>query len=126
MMVRMMIGRNAAVFSLLLFWTAGTSGGGEFLLEHWTTETGLPQMNVQCYAPTRDGFLWAGTWDGLARFDGLSWKTYRTAGYPLLPHNNCIALAEATDGTLWIGTRACLVGLRGSEWRTCANAKLRS
>ena len=35
------------------------------------TEDGLPQNSVTALVQTRDGYLWVGTFNGLARFDGL-------------------------------------------------------
>src|SRR5229473_1645698 len=37
----------------------------------WQTDDGLPQNSVHAIAQTADGFLWVGTHEGLARFDGV-------------------------------------------------------
>jgi ligand-binding sensor domain-containing protein len=37
----------------------------------WTTEHGLPQNSVTAITQTPDGYLWLGTFGGLARFDGV-------------------------------------------------------
>ena len=59
---------------------AWLSGGGIFLtpvsaapnyfIGAWQTEDGLPQNSVTAVVQTRDGYLWLGTYSGLARFDG--------------------------------------------------------
>ncbi len=38
--------------------------------QHYTTEDGLPQNYVSYLAQDHDGFIWVGTLNGLARFDG--------------------------------------------------------
>src|SRR5438445_493266 len=47
-----------------------------FRVKHWTTEDGLPEDRIGCIKQTRDGYLWIGTWTGLARFDGLRFTVF--------------------------------------------------
>ena len=42
----------------------------EFSHDVWQIEDGLPQSTVRAIVQTRDGYLWFGTEEGLARFDG--------------------------------------------------------
>jgi len=42
----------------------------------WNTESGLPQNTVNNIVQTPDGYLWIGTFDGLARFDGARFKIF--------------------------------------------------
>ena len=42
------------------------SGEQDFLLSNWETEDGLPQSSATSIAQTPDGFLWVGTFEGLA------------------------------------------------------------
>ena len=67
-----------AVVGLAAQMTAQASGaaGTEplYRITHWTTENGLPESRVGCLVQTRDGYLWASTRYGLARFDGLRYK----------------------------------------------------
>lgn len=76
----------------------------KFLQTHWTTENGLPQNSVTGIAQTPDGYLWLGTFGGLARFDGVRFKIYTTANTPELESNRIHALAVDQTGNLWIGT----------------------
>ena len=38
---------------------------------------GLPSTMVTALARDHDGFLWAATWDGLARYDGVGFQVWR-------------------------------------------------
>jgi diguanylate cyclase (GGDEF)-like protein len=70
----------------------------------FTSADGLPQNSVLALFQDREGFIIAGTNQGLARYDGLRWHTID------LPTNGgryaVGALGEDRDGTLWIGTDA--------------------
>src|SRR5262245_25442085 len=43
----------------------------ELTVSSWTTDNGLPGNAVSALAPARDGYLWVGSPNGLARFDGF-------------------------------------------------------
>jgi signal transduction histidine kinase/ligand-binding sensor domain-containing protein/DNA-binding response OmpR family regulator len=65
----------------------------------WLMKDGLPRNHVNTMLQTQDGFLWLGTPEGLARFDGIQFTT------PLpLQGMNALCLHESRDGRLWIGT----------------------
>ncbi len=73
------------------------------------TQQGLPSDWVHTVLQSSDGFLWVGTHNGLARFDGVNFISYQR---PRLPANDCRALLESRDGTLWIGTTGGLAKYR--------------
>jgi len=83
----------------------------------WTQQQGLPQDTIRSVVQTSDGYLWIGTDEGLARFDGYEFTTYRK-GKAGLPSNSITALAAATDGTLWVGTSSGLAEYRDGRFRT--------
>lgn len=74
----------------------------QYRFENWSTEQGLPYKTVRGVWQTRDGYLWAATSDGLARFDGVRFTVYNTANSPNLKTNRLEYLAETVDGSLWI------------------------
>lgn len=66
-----------------------------------TTE-GLADLNVNCIAQDRTGYLWVGTENGLYRYDGTQFKRYGVAdGVQARTIQN---LFVGPDGTLWVGT----------------------
>jgi signal transduction histidine kinase/ligand-binding sensor domain-containing protein len=83
----------------------------------WTQEHGLPQDTIRAITQTRDGYLWLGTDEGLARFDGYEFAVFNKAKGDL-PSNSITALEAAEDGTLWIGTSDGLVEFRQGRFRT--------
>src|SRR5580700_11146864 len=69
----------------------------------WTQVQGLPQDTVRAIAQTPDGYLWVGTNEGLARFDGYDFVSF-TKEEGDLPTNTVGKLLVSSDGALWIGT----------------------
>lgn len=69
----------------------------------WTAEEGLPQNSVTALARSRDGYLWVGTLQGLARFDGVQFTTFTSATTAGLVGDRITRLLEDQAGNLWIG-----------------------
>jgi ligand-binding sensor domain-containing protein len=80
-----------------------------FSHEVWLTENGLPQNTVHSVAQTKDGYIWIGTEEGLARFDGVRFTIFDTHNTPPLKSNYIRTLLADRDGVLWIGTAEGLV-----------------
>lgn len=74
-----------------------------YFLRSWKTESGLPDNAVTAAAQTRDGYLWFGTYGGLARFDGARFVVFNSATEPGLQSDRITSLSEDADGVLWIG-----------------------
>ncbi|HEY3762538.1 MAG TPA: two-component regulator propeller domain-containing protein [Verrucomicrobiae bacterium] len=81
---------------------AGTAR--DYLTHVWTSENGLPDNSVTAIAQTPDGYLWIGTFNGLARFDGVRFVTFDPANTPALLHAHIRHLYVDSQGTLWINT----------------------
>ena len=80
------------------------AAGADYLTDVWTAEAGLPDSSVTALAQTPDGYLWIGTYNGLARFDGKQFVTFDPANTPALAHARIRQLAVDRQGTLWINT----------------------
>ena len=68
----------------------------------YTTEEGLAHANVRRIVRDPRGFLWFCTIDGLSRFDGAEFVTYRTGDG--LPDPWVTDLLTTRDGTYWVAT----------------------
>lgn len=74
-----------------------------YLTRVWQAEQGLPQNKVTAVVQTHDGFLWVGTYSGLARFDGVRFTVFDDNNTPEMHGSRVTSLFEANDDTLWIG-----------------------
>jgi ligand-binding sensor domain-containing protein len=81
-----------------------------FHARSWSVEQGLPQVSVLAVLQGPRGFIWAGTQNGLARFDGSRFKIFYAADNPGLSGNYITSLAFDGRGRLWIGTP------KGASW----------
>ena len=79
------------------------SNAPDFFVRIWPVERGLPQNKVTAVVQTRDGYIWGGTYSGLARFDGVRFTVFDEKNTPAMRNNRVTALFESDDGTLWIG-----------------------
>jgi diguanylate cyclase (GGDEF)-like protein/PAS domain S-box-containing protein len=70
----------------------------------WGVDQGLPQGTVYALAQTADGYVWAATQEGFARFDGTEFIIYDKAAWPQIHNNMTHALLAARDGSLYAAT----------------------
>jgi ligand-binding sensor domain-containing protein len=75
----------------------------QYVHDVWQSEQGLPQNTVLSICQTRDGYLWLGTQEGLARFDGVRFTVFDKNNTPELKRNWVGTLFEDRAGNLWIG-----------------------
>jgi ligand-binding sensor domain-containing protein/serine phosphatase RsbU (regulator of sigma subunit) len=87
------------------FTTAFASGKGD--IPNFTIREGLSNNSVTVIFQDSFGFLWIGTEDGLNRYDGYKFKTFRHD--PLdensISGNHILAITQDKNNDLWIGTR---------------------
>jgi len=76
----------------------------EYLIDSYDSEQGLPDDFVTSLVQTPDGYLWIGTYNGLARFDGEKFVTFKPEDTPQLGHERIVKLFLDSQGTLWINT----------------------
>lgn len=80
------------------------TGVSNYVHETWQIEDGLPQNYIQTIVQTRDGYIWIGTQEGIARFDGVKFVTFNNENTAEIKKNYVHALLEDREGNLWIGT----------------------
>jgi ligand-binding sensor domain-containing protein/signal transduction histidine kinase len=88
----------------------------QFSHEAWLTENGLPQNTVHSIAQTKDGYVWIGTEEGVARFDGVRFTVFDKQNTPQLKSNYIRSLLADRQGALWIGTAEGLVRMMNSTF----------
>src|ERR1043165_4021402 len=110
-------------FLLLLLSGAGSANAlvprrelSQFGHEVWLTENGLPQNTVHAIAQTPDGYIWIGTEEGLARFDGVKFTVFDKQNTPEIKSNYIRSLLADRQGALWIGTAQGLVRMLNGKF----------
>ena len=72
-----------------------------------TRANGLADHTINAIFKDSEGFMWFGTRNGLCRFDGIDFVTYRSEEDPQsISGNRILSIAEDASGFLWIGTYA--------------------
>lgn len=74
------------------------------LTKHLTVEDGLSNNWVKAILKDKEGFMWFGTFNGLNRYDGRTFKIFQTSNSQTLTDNVIESLAEDRDGNIWVGT----------------------
>jgi signal transduction histidine kinase/ligand-binding sensor domain-containing protein len=97
-----LIGKNF-IFTIACTLVLAPFLNAQYTIKQWNVEDGLPQSSVRCITQTHDGYLWVGTWNGLARFDGLHMKVFNAANSPNF-NPSITYIHEDEDRRLWIGT----------------------
>ncbi|MBL0126473.1 MAG: hypothetical protein IPP83_03230 [Flavobacteriales bacterium] len=95
---------------LLLLLGPCTALAQQVEVSRYDVDQGLPQSMVNHVVQDRDGFIWLGTGDGLARFDGQRFVVHKHDGRDStsLSNNRIWGLAVADANHLWVGTRSGL------------------
>lgn len=76
----------------------------EHLFQQYQSEDGLPQNSITAITQGADGYLWLGTFNGLARFDGHRFVVFDEANSPGLPGNRIVSARCDRQGVLWVAT----------------------
>jgi len=75
--------------------------------EHFGTREGLSQININCIIQDSRGFMWIGTRNGLNRYDGYKFITYRhdAKNDSSLSNNMITDVVEDSWGNIWVATQ---------------------
>jgi PAS domain S-box-containing protein len=76
----------------------------QYLHDVWKQKDGLPENFVHGIAQTQDGYLWFGTEEGLARFDGVRFEVFGKNNTPEFESETITYLIASKKGGLWIFT----------------------
>lgn len=70
------------------------------IVRSFSIEDGLANGQIHSILKDRDGFLWIGTWDGVSRFDGVSFTSYGDRSG--VPRGRIFAFHQTPEGTLYL------------------------
>lgn len=96
----------------------------EYLYRFWSVEAGLPQISVTAIVQDEAGYLWVGTQNGLARFDGINFTVFNTANTPAFSSNFITALHFDNQQRLWIGTANGLIRYQDNRFSALNQVRL--
>jgi ligand-binding sensor domain-containing protein len=80
----------------------------QYAVDIWTAEQGLPQNSVSALLQTPDGYLWLGTFDGLVRFNGLTFDTFNPVELFQARNKVIVSLASRKAGGFYIATSSVI------------------
>jgi diguanylate cyclase (GGDEF)-like protein len=76
----------------------------QYARQTWRAPEALPHDDVTSILQTHDGYLWVGTVEGLARFDGVRSVVFDKSNTKAFTNNWVKALLEDKAGRLWVAT----------------------
>lgn len=114
----------AALFLLLLFFLFSlqltaldpNKALHHYQLDEWQLSSGIPHNWITAVTQTADGYLWVGTYSGLAKFDGAQFEIIEKIENEDLTDRSIFSLYADKQGTLWIGTRFGLVRYKDEDF----------
>ncbi|MGC8744217.1 MAG: sensor histidine kinase [Verrucomicrobiia bacterium] len=95
-----------SLFFLFISIITVRGAGTNLIIDVWQTENGLPQNSVITMVQTADGYLWVGTMNGLAKFDGLKFTVFNENNTPSITDSRIVTLFEDKAGNFWISSEA--------------------
>jgi len=76
----------------------------QYSVRRWGPENGAPGGMLRAVFQASDGYIWVGSLEGLARFDGVRFDHFDLTKLVGAQTNGIYCFTESSDGALWIGT----------------------
>ncbi|MCP5054089.1 MAG: hypothetical protein GY940_43380 [bacterium] len=114
------------IFQVFFILCSGWLFSQGYLVHHYSELEGLPGPWVYDVAQGRSGEMWFTTGSGIARYDGISWKTFTLRdGLPVL---SFLKLAVDRQGKVWALSNSprggfAVVYYDGLAWRALPRVK---
>ena len=107
---------------LLCFSVRGEAGQtllSDYFQESWTTRDGLPHNTINSLNQSEDGYLWIGTWEGAARFNGREFAVFGRGEPTGLPDSGIRSISKDNDNNLILaGARGGISKRSASGWQS--------
>ena len=86
----------------LVWWKAGAQP--QCTVEHYATKDGLSHSTVTCMLKDHEGFMWFGGWNGINRFDGHRFVSYKSlpGDRSQLTNSRIEQMVEDQSNQLWL------------------------
>ena len=97
------LGLAAVAFCAWAFGSAASTRLNRPTYEVSLADEGWQQSTVTAIVQGPEGYLWLGSYHGLARFDGVRFTVFNSGNTPGLVNGLITSLLEDDNGTLWIG-----------------------
>jgi PAS domain S-box-containing protein len=82
----------------------------QYNFQTWSRKNGLPYNRIGAITQTDDGFLWLGTENGLARFDGYGFERFSIPNRDGWHNSRVACLRASSHGGVWFGLDAGTFG----------------
>lgn len=98
---------------------AAPSQLSDYFKEVWTTRDGLPHNTINAIEQSEDGYLWIGTWEGAARFNGRSFTVFGRGEPSGMPDVGIRTIYKNRQQDLiFAGARGGLSERRSDDWHS--------
>lgn len=106
------------LFTFLLSHIAFSQGQQLAFTHQYTISEGLPHNGVTSLLEDSKGYIWISTYDGLCRYNGYEFTTFKNdLKKDILSSNRIRCLAEDQNGNLWLGTDDGVTVLNYSDYK---------
>ncbi|MFD0894296.1 hypothetical protein KBB96_09795 [Luteolibacter ambystomatis] len=89
--------------------------GRTYLNRVWQMSEGLSNNGVNSICQDAQGYIWAATFNGIDRFDGMKFENFTTRDG--LPSNHVVCVFADSRGRLWVGTIAGIAWRENGTWK---------
>ena len=98
--------KKSLIFIAYLSFQISLVAGTYTQFSHYSVKDGLSEINVLCMMQDKKGQMWFGTFDGMNKFDGYDFKTYKGNPGQLFGIENYRVdkIKEDSYGYLWVQT----------------------
>lgn len=98
---------------------AGQTLLSDYFQESWTTRDGLPHNTINSLNQSEDGYLWIGTWEGAARFNGREFAVFGRGEPTGLPDSGIRSISKDKQHNLILaGARGGISKRSASGWQS--------
>ena len=98
--------KRIILLTLLSFVALSIRAQWQCTFTHYSSDEGLSQNSIMSILEDKKGYMWFATWDGINKFDGYNFKTYKSSENNSinLTNNRVDFMVEDSLGYIWVLT----------------------